>query len=160
MGIIIRVATHAGNRKLHDARRLFVAGVAGERLVSPAQREPRHRVMVEAALLPVAAIVAACAIVAIAALVDIVLDMACNAGSGWFPDRVADTVARGTARSRMFPDKGKARIPVMIEGCRFPARGRMAGRAVGAARPIVDIVPGMTRNALGGGSRPTLAGMA
>lgn len=93
VNIVIGMAAYAGYRKLHNARRLFVAGGADKRLVRAAKRKPCHRVVIEAVLLPVAAIVAARAIGAVAALVDIVLHMAGNAGPRRFPDCVADAVA-------------------------------------------------------------------
>lgn len=158
--IVIGMTAYTGHRKLYDAGWLFMAGVAGERLVRPAQREPRHRVVIEAVLLPVATIVAACAIGAVAALVDIVLHMTGDAGPRRLPDRVAHAMARGATRCRMFPDKGKAGVRVMIERRRLPARRRMAACAVGSARAFVHIVPGMARDALGGGSGPALACMA
>lgn len=79
--IIICMATQAGHGQLDDAWRLLVASTAYKGLMGAAQRKAGHRIVVETALLPVAAVMAARAIRAIAALVDIVLDMAGDASS-------------------------------------------------------------------------------
>ena len=81
VNIVIGMAAHTGHRKFYDARWLFVAGIAGQRLVSATQCKSRHGVVVEAVLLPAAAIVATRAIGSVVALVDIILHMAGNASA-------------------------------------------------------------------------------
>ena len=160
VGIVVSVAANAGYRKLHDARRLLVTSGAGKRLVRAAKRKTCHRIVIETVLLPIAAIVATRAIGAVAALVHIILHVAGDTSARRLPDRIASAMARRATRSGVFPDKGKARIRVMIErGC-FPARGRMAVCAIGAARAFVHIVPGVARDALGRRSGPALPCMA
>lgn len=154
------MAAQARHRKLHDARRLLVAGIAGKGLMSAVQREPGHRVVVEAVLLPVAAIMAVRAIGAVAALVDVILHMAGEARPRRLPDGIADAVAGGAARCSMLPDQGKAGVGVVIEGRRLPANWRVTACAVGSACSFVDVVPGVAGDALGWGAAPALACMA
>lgn len=115
VNIVVRVTADASDGKFHDARRLFVTGAAHERLMSPAQREPCHRVVVEAGLLPVAAIVAPRAVGAIAALVNIVLHMTGCAGAGRPFDCVPGTVTRCASRAGMSSKQWESGIRVMIE---------------------------------------------
>lgn len=78
--IVIRVAARTAYRQFDDAWRLLVTCAAGKRLVRAAQGKTGHRVVIEACLLPVAAVVAARALGAIAAFVDIILDVAGHTG--------------------------------------------------------------------------------
>lgn len=126
VNIVVCMAACASHRKLHDAGRLFMTGVADQWLVRTAQREPSHRVVVKAALLPVAAIVAANAIGAVVALVDIVLHMTGDASTRRLSDRVADAVAGGAASRSMLADQRKTGVGVVIEGGCLPACRRMA----------------------------------
>lgn len=79
--IVIRVTAEAGDGQFDDAGWLLVAGSTGQGLVCAAQGKTGHHIVVEAALLPVAAIVAARAIRAIASLVNVIRDMAGDAGA-------------------------------------------------------------------------------
>ena len=78
--VVIRMTAQAGDGQFDDAGWLLVAGSTGQGLVCAAQGKTGHYIVVEAALLPVAAIVAARALGAIAAFVDIILDVAGHTG--------------------------------------------------------------------------------
>lgn len=157
--IVVGVAAYACDRELYRARRLFVAGIAFERLVRTAQRKASHRVVVEIALLPVTAIVAARAIGSIATFMRVILGMARYTRAGRLPGRVANAVAGRTACASMLRDQGKSGIPTMIERRGFPARCGMAARAVGSTRTPMDIILCVACYTLARCARPTLPGM-
>mgnify|MGYP007068605524 CR=1 FL=1 len=123
--IVGGMTSDAGRRGLLRLRRLLVASTTGRRPVRAAKREARHRIVVEADLLPTGRGVTGGAVGAVLALVHVIGGVAAAAR----PHRMLPDIARAmTARAtgcRMGPQQGKARTG-MVERGLLPGRGPMA----------------------------------
>ena len=82
------------------------------------------------------------------ALMRVLTDMARGAFARRFKAVHGFDVAGGAAHTLVRPDQGETRRLVVIENRPFPARRRMAGRAIAAIIPLVDVVLAMTGGAL------------
>jgi hypothetical protein len=117
MRIVFAMASHARRRRLDDIGRLLVAPLALGGFVRANQFEARHRIMVEARYLPVAAVVTFCAIGPVTALVTIVFCMAAVAGSRRLLDAIPHPMTLRACCGAVFSKQGEARILVVIETC-------------------------------------------
>jgi hypothetical protein len=96
-------------------RGLLVARRTLKRFMRARQGKSRHRIVIEAAVFPITAVVALCAIGAIPSLMDIVARVAGDACPGRLPDSVSGAVTCRTARAGMLAEQGKTRVSVVIE---------------------------------------------
>lgn len=158
--VVIDVAPDALDRKFYGVRWLLVAGCAYKRLMSARQRKPRHLIVIETAVFPVAAVVAARAVRAVSPLVNIIGRVTGDAHPGRFADRVSRAVTCGATRTGMLAEQRKTRVTVVVERGALPVGRVMATGAVRAPSALMNIVFGMAAVALGRRPVPALTGMA
>ena len=121
------------------------------------QRKARQAIMIEARLLPVAAVVALAAGSSVYALMTVIFAMTADTVAWRTRNAVGGTVTGGAACGAVLTEQREAR---MIEAALLPADRRMAVLATRAACPLVTIVAQMTGNAGAWCLLPALANMA
>jgi hypothetical protein len=106
-------------------RRLLVTGFAQNGLVGSRQRKARHRIVIEAGRLPIAAIVALGTVGSVLALVAIIFRVAADARARRMLDRIPRTVTSSATCIGVASYERETGIRVMIKFGRVPSCGRM-----------------------------------
>lgn len=158
--VVFLVAADARHRRLFDASVGTMAACTRRGSVRAKQGKARFLGVIEFHILPIARCVAIGAGGSALTFVRVVLGVAGDAGFLRFANRVVGAVAACARRSSMLAQQRERCVAIVVERRRFPVGRVMAGRAIGAARSLVDIVARMAADALLREPLPTLAGMA
>ncbi len=160
MAVVFCVAAYARHWRFLDTSVGSMAACTGCGGMCAEQRKTCFLGMIEFYILPVTRCVTIGAGGSALTFVRIVLGVAGDAGFLRFAYRIVGAVAASAGRSGMLAQQRERRVAIMIERCRFPVGRVVAGRAIGATRPLVHIVACVASCTLLRQPLPPLTGMA